>query len=277
MFRIFPDKINAILLAIAVHVIFVMVLLVNMDWSKRPAPARPTPSSPKVESIQAMVVDEARVRTELTRIEEQERKSRQSEETRLRKIEQKIKAAERRRKEEERKLAAARKKFKQEQERQRKKAKEVARKKKEEARQRKAREAAAKKEAARKKKEEERKRKEAERALQKKLAAEQTKRESRQRQRLRDQYRQEYITDIKSEVERNWVRTIGSAKGLKCKLKVTQIPTGEVVNVAVIASSGNTAFDRSAVAAVFKSSPLPRPKDSSIFDRNIVLTFSPEN
>jgi len=279
MFRIFFDKANALFLAIAVHVAFVMILLVSLDWSSRPVSVQSAPPPLKVEPIQAVVVDEAKVQEELTKIKEQEQMARQAEEAHLRKIEQKAKAAERRRKEEERKLAAAKKKLKIEQERLRKKAKKeeaekiAARKRKEkEEQQRKAKEEALKKEAARKKKEEERERKEAEQALAQKLAEEQAKRE----QRLLDQYRMEYIVDIKSAVEHNWIRPAGTEPGLKCKLKVTQIPSGEVVDVSVIVSSGNSTFDRSAVAAVFKSSPLPSPRDSSAFDRNIVLTFSPE-
>nr|VFK20066.1 MAG: Cell division and transport-associated protein TolA [Candidatus Kentron sp. LFY] len=275
MFRVFFDRANAFFLAIVVHTIFIVVLLVSLNWSSESISAKPTPNSQKVESIQAIVVDEAKLQTELTEMREHERMAREAEEARLRKLEQRAKTIERRRREEERKLAAAKKKFKKEQERQRKKVLEekarekAARKRKEEQeRQRKARE---KREAA--KKEEERRRKEAEQALERKLAAEQTKR----KQRLRDRYRREYIANIKLAVERNWISTTGVVKGLKCKLKVVQIPTGEVINVSVVVSSGNRAFDRSAVAAVFKSSPLPRPKDSSAFDRNIVLTFSPEN
>nr|VFK20526.1 MAG: colicin import membrane protein [Candidatus Kentron sp. LPFa] len=279
MFRFFLDKVNALFLAVVVHVIFVVILLVNLDWSSKP-PTNSAPN-PKVEPIQAVVVDEARMQAELAKIREQERMARQAEEERLRKLEQKTKAIERRRKEEERRLAAAKKKFKDEQERQRKQAKaekarkEAARKRKAEERRRKAKEKkeAAKKEALRKKKEEERKRKEAEQALERKLAAEQAKRA----QRLRDRYRMAYVADIKSAVNRNWIKTAGATKGLQCKLKVVQIPTGEVIDVSVIESSGNAAFDRSAVAAVFKSSPLPSPRDPSIFDRNIVLTFSPED
>nr|VFK37863.1 MAG: colicin import membrane protein [Candidatus Kentron sp. TC]VFK41691.1 MAG: colicin import membrane protein [Candidatus Kentron sp. TC] len=281
MFRLFLDKVSALFLAVVVHVVFVVVLLVNLDWSSKPTPTNSMPHARKVEPIQAVVVDEAKIQAELTKIEEHEQMVRQAEEERLRKLEEKTKAIERRRKEEERRLAIAKKKRKDEQERQRKQVKEekarkeAARRREEEERKRKAKEKkeAAKKEALRKKKEAERKRKEAERTLQRKLAAEQAKRE----QRLRDRYRMAYVVDIKSTVKRNWIRIVGATKGLKCKLKVAQIPTGEVIEVSVIESSGNAAFDRSAVAAVFKSSPLPLPKDPSVFDRNIVLTFNPED
>nr|VFK39187.1 MAG: colicin import membrane protein [Candidatus Kentron sp. SD]VFK39786.1 MAG: colicin import membrane protein [Candidatus Kentron sp. SD] len=287
MFRGFLNKANALFLAIVVHVAFVAILLVSLDWSFKPISTKLAPDSPRIEPIQAMVVDETKIEDELAKLKKQEQVARQAEETRLRELEQRAKAAEKRRKAEERKLADAKKKFEDERKRQREKIKKEKAKKeaerkrrKEQERRRKAKEKkakekeeAAKKAAARKKREEERQRKEAERALESKLAEEQARRE----ERLRDRYRREYVANIKSAVERNWIRTVATAKGLKCKLKVAQLPTGEVVDVSIIASSGNTAFDRSAVAAVFKSSPLPKPKDSSAFDRNVVLTFSPEN
>nr|VFJ59918.1 MAG: colicin import membrane protein [Candidatus Kentron sp. FW]VFJ66340.1 MAG: colicin import membrane protein [Candidatus Kentron sp. FW] len=273
MFRALLDKANALFFAIVVHVVFVLVLLVSLDWSSEPAPVKP--KRQEVESIQAVVVDEVKVQTELAKIKEQERKAHQAEEARLRRLEQKARAAERRRKEEERKLVAAKKKFKEEQERQRRKQAKEEKARKEAARKRKAeekREAAEK--VAREKKEEERKRGEAKQALERKLTAEKAERQ--RQQRLRDRYRMQYVADIKSAVERKWIR-VGNTKGLRCKLKVVQIPTGEVVDVSIIKSSGNTAFDRSAVAAVFKASPLPRPRDASVFDRVIILPFSPEN
>ena len=45
----------------------------------------------------------------------------------------------------------------------------------------------------------------------------------------------------------------------------------------VLKSSGNVAFDRSAVLAVRKSSPLPKPKDDRLFQREIVLDFTPDS
>ena len=56
------------------------------------------------------------------------------------------------------------------------------------------------------------------------------------------------------------------------------IPGGEVTpgSVRVIRSSGNPAFDRSVVAAVYKASPLPVPS-GRLFEqfRNLGLNFKP--
>ena len=117
-------------------------------------------------------------------------------------------------------------------------------------------------------------RREAERALQEAIA-----REARQLEQehlaLLDAGRVEYIAQIKDKIERNWLRPPGTALGLKCVVRVSQIPGGEVVQAEIRTSSGNVAFDRSVEEAVLSSSPLPVPKDPSLFDRHIVITFEP--
>ena len=85
-----------------------------------------------------------------------------------------------------------------------------------------------------------------------------------------------YIARIKDKIERNWLRPPGTASGLKCVVRVSQLPGGDVVQVDIQTGSGNVAFDRSVEEAVLRSSPLPVPKDPSLFDRTIVITFEPE-
>ena len=65
---------------------------------------------------------------------------------------------------------------------------------------------------------------------------------------------------------------------MKCKILVRLIPSGDVVSVRIIQSSGNSAFDRSVEMAVNKASPLPVPKSSSgLFDhfREVEFVFDP--
>ena len=59
-------------------------------------------------------------------------------------------------------------------------------------------------------------------------------------------------------------------------VRVSQIPGGEGVQAEIHTSSGNIAFDRSVEEAVLWSSPLPVPKDPSLFDRHIIITFESE-
>ena len=86
----------------------------------------------------------------------------------------------------------------------------------------------------------------------------------------------DYIAQIKHKIENNWIRPVGMIIGLKCVARLTQIPGGKVVEVEILTSSGNAAFDRPVRDAVLRASPLPVPTDPSLFDRNIVIAFEPE-
>jgi colicin import membrane protein len=87
-----------------------------------------------------------------------------------------------------------------------------------------------------------------------------------------------YTGLIKGQITRNWIFPASYQKGMKCKILVRLIPSGDVVSVQVIQSSGNSAFDRSVEMAVNKASPLPVPKSSTgLFDhfREVEFVFDP--
>jgi colicin import membrane protein len=118
-------------------------------------------------------------------------------------------------------------------------------------------------EAAKRKAEAETKRKAAEEA--KRKASEEAKRqlsESLERERrnrfIRGQVEQ-YASLIKTRVEQNWRLPQGSRHDSSCLLKITLTPEGRVLNVSVVQSSGDSTFDQSAIAAVYRASPLPVP------------------
>lgn len=84
---------------------------------------------------------------------------------------------------------------------------------------------------------------------------------------------------IKDKINRNWRQPLGfSLGGLNCELDVKLLPTGEVVRVVILKTSGNLEFDRSAELAVFKASPLPMPNDQDLAKefRQFSFTFRPE-
>jgi colicin import membrane protein len=85
-----------------------------------------------------------------------------------------------------------------------------------------------------------------------------------------------YIFQIQQKIKRNWVRPANAEVGLDCVISVQQTPGGEVTNVSFGSCNGDATIRRSIEAAVFKASPLPRPRDPSVFDRDIRLTFRPE-
>ncbi len=88
-----------------------------------------------------------------------------------------------------------------------------------------------------------------------------------------------YQALILQAISQNWMIPPGVDKQLSCKLNIQLGPDGSVLNVILSQSSGNVLLDRSAVAAVYKSSPLPVPKDADAFEtfRNFDLIVKPED
>ncbi len=58
--------------------------------------------------------------------------------------------------------------------------------------------------------------------------------------------------------------------------KVTQLPSGDVLEVRLQKSSGNPAFDEAVERAIRRSSPLPKPPDPELFQRDLILHFQPK-
>ena len=58
---------------------------------------------------------------------------------------------------------------------------------------------------------------------------------------------------------------------------ITILPTGEVLTVRKRKSSGHAGYDDAVERAILKSSPLPQPDDRSVFQRQLELTFHPQD
>lgn len=88
-----------------------------------------------------------------------------------------------------------------------------------------------------------------------------------------------YKALITSAIGQHWLIPDTSNKNLSATLDITLAPGGVVLDVKLIKTSGDPALDRSAIAAVYKSSPLPVPADATLFDnfRELNLTVRPEN
>ena len=89
-----------------------------------------------------------------------------------------------------------------------------------------------------------------------------------------------YIEGIYSAIVANWSRPPSARNDMEAQLQVELIPTGEVVSVTVISSSGNSAFDRSAEAAVHKARRFEVPSETRLFEqhfRSFVLLFKPQD
>jgi colicin import membrane protein len=87
---------------------------------------------------------------------------------------------------------------------------------------------------------------------------------------------------IQAAVISRWTRPPSARNGMVSILSIQLVPTGEVVGVGVIQSSGNTAFDRSAVTAVERAGRFPEiaKVDNRTFEANFrrfQLIFKPED
>jgi|TARA_B100002003_G_scaffold250950_1_gene292289 colicin import membrane protein len=89
-----------------------------------------------------------------------------------------------------------------------------------------------------------------------------------------------YVSQIQRDIIQNWSRPPTARNGMQALLRVHLVPTGEIVNVVVEETSGNDAFDRSALLAVRKTQRFQVPAKSRQFERNFrefTVLFRPED
>ena len=108
-------------------------------------------------------------------------------------------------------------------------------------------------------------------------------RENAEQQALSDtQMANSYIALITEVIQRNWSRPPSARNNMEVELALQLVPTGEVVSVVVVRSSGNAAFDRSAENAVLKAERFPElkqlpPRVFEQYFRRLRLLFRPED
>lgn len=88
-----------------------------------------------------------------------------------------------------------------------------------------------------------------------------------------------YKALILQSIGQHWLVPANVDKKRSAVLLIRLAPGGVVLDVQLTKSSGDDALDRSARAAVFKSSPLPVPSEPDAFDpfRQFLLKVKPEN
>ena len=283
-----PDifaRLRAFAGAIGVHLLMVaLVVLGTMNWQ----PFRKT--QPIGLTIEAVIVDTSAIREKREqaqraaaeaeqRKQAQERRAQDLEQQRQREkeaeVQRKQKLEEQRKKEaqdrlsalrleRERKLEEERQKQQRELEEVRKQAEAAEKQRKLEAERLKQIEARKKAEAA----EQQRKLQEAER--QKQAAAEERAFKAGQQATKND----EYVGAIQALVTQNWLRPPTAQPGLRCTLKIVQIPGGEVISAAIAGQcNGDEATRRSIVAAVERTGALPYRGFEDVFKREIDFIF----
>ena len=85
----------------------------------------------------------------------------------------------------------------------------------------------------------------------------------------------DYVSRIRGKIRGNIVMPPEMKGNPEAVFEVTQLPTGEVLSVKLTRSSGNSAWDAATERAILKSSPLPKPDQADLFQRNLKLTFRP--
>lgn len=93
----------------------------------------------------------------------------------------------------------------------------------------------------------------------------------------------------RSKAEADWIRRIqAKVKGNvivpadlpgnpEAIFEVVQLPTGEIIDTKLVRSSGSRAYDDAVQRAILKSSPLPRPDRTDLFQRTLTLKFRPQD
>lgn len=279
-----------VLLSVGMHSILMAVIIIN--WT----PAKPEQEEQPPHFVKATLVDmqpkaiaapqqpKPQV-LEAQRRQEQERR-RQEEQKRQQAEAQKRQQEQQQREEKAKAEAQQQQKVKEEQARQAAaKAKAEQEKKAEAAKQAKA------KAEQQKKAEQERQAK----AEQERKNREQQQREEAERREAALQKEQQHLSDrsdsvntqtweglIREQVTENWSRPPGARNGITVVLEVNMVPTGQVMNVRVVKSSGDIPFDRSAEQAVKRVGQFQgiREMPNDVFERYFrvfQLTFRPED
>jgi len=266
----------ALALAIAVHVVFIAVLMFSLRWQNRkpeavtaelyappsktataepaetkpppppppPAPAEPAPEPrPVPPPPKAVPKPEPKVEKPDTRAADIARKAREEEERRKRERDLREKE-ERARRDADQREAEKKKQFDQGR---------VA-----EARERQQREADALKAQA--------EREQVARAAQQRAAADAA---------AASRAEADYIRRVQAKIKGNVVLPPELPGNPEAVFEVVQLPTGEIIDAVLRKSSGVRAYDDAVQRAIIKSSPLPRPDRPDLFHRTLTLKFRP--
>jgi colicin import membrane protein len=84
-----------------------------------------------------------------------------------------------------------------------------------------------------------------------------------------------YIRSIQSKIKGNVLVPPDIAGNPEAIFDVVQLPTGEIIDATLRKSSGVRAYDDAVQRAIIKSSPLPRPETPDLWQRSLTLRFHP--
>ncbi|HTS20741.1 MAG TPA: energy transducer TonB [Casimicrobiaceae bacterium] len=85
----------------------------------------------------------------------------------------------------------------------------------------------------------------------------------------------DYVRRIQAKIRGNVIVPPDLNGNPEAIFDVVQLPTGEIIDVQLQKSSGVRAYDEAVQRAILKSSPLPRPDSPDMFRRSLTLKFRP--
>lgn len=85
----------------------------------------------------------------------------------------------------------------------------------------------------------------------------------------------EWATQLAAAITRAWTRPPGADGQFRAVISIRLSATGEVLSARIRTPSGNPQFDDSAVRAAYKASPMPLPRNPTVFDENVNVLFAP--
>lgn len=276
-----------LIVSVILHIALIITLSLQVV-SAGGSQHKPTQASTKPVPVKATVTSQAAVDAAITRIQKRESAKKEQALAELKRIQQQTARSKRRQAQEQKRLAAIRAKQKAIAKKAKAQALAVKKLKLEQAKREAARKKAlaAQKEQARlatiKKQQQQAALQKQRQALADKLMAQQLQTE--QQQIKQDEYSAqlasaiaEYSDKISDAIGSYWNKPEVTSQKIKAVLMLDLGPGGVVLGVRLAKSSGNAVWDRQAMAAAHKASPLPVPKDPRLFDkfRHLRLTVSP--
>ncbi|MCY4046010.1 MAG: cell envelope integrity protein TolA [Cellvibrionales bacterium] len=264
----------SILASLAIHAGLIWVLSLQAPEQKPRVAKRPEIIKATVVDRKQLVLPEDKKRMEEQKKREERKRLERLKQERIKKEQQRKEKAAREKAAKEKKLAEQKR---QEQLKKEARAKQALKKKEE----KKALEEKARKAEAAKKLEAQRKQQELleQQRIQKELELAQ----ERQIQAGKDEkLAMSYMGLIKEVIENNWSRPPSARNGMEVLLTIHMLPNGRIVQVDIARSSGNSAFDRSAVIAVEKTEQISELSElpNHVFEeyyRRFDLLFRPED
>jgi colicin import membrane protein len=85
----------------------------------------------------------------------------------------------------------------------------------------------------------------------------------------------DYVGRIRSKIRSNIAVPDGIAGNPEAVFDVVQLPGGDILSVKLRKTSGHAAYDAAVERAILKSSPLPKPGEPGLYQRELELKFRP--